>query len=34
METLNICILSDSLGNTAEHVAKAAVAQFKDNDIQ
>ncbi|MBF1050603.1 MAG: kinase/pyrophosphorylase [Peptostreptococcaceae bacterium] len=33
METLNICILSDSLGNTAEHVAKAAVAQFKDNDF-
>lgn len=33
METLNICILSDSLGNTAEHVAKAAVAQFKNNNF-
>ncbi|EHL10670.1 pyruvate, water dikinase regulatory protein [Peptoanaerobacter stomatis] len=31
MDTLNIFILSDSLGNTAEHVAKAAMSQFEAN---
>lgn len=29
MENLDIFILSDSLGNTAEHICKAAVAQFE-----
>lgn len=33
MNELIIYILSDSLGNTAEHVAKAAIAQFKDGDF-
>lgn len=33
MNTLNIYILSDSIGNTAEHVAKAAIAQFEINDF-
>ena len=33
MKALNIYILSDSIGNTAEHVAKAAIAQFEINDF-
>ncbi|WP_455089463.1 pyruvate, water dikinase regulatory protein [Peptoanaerobacter stomatis] len=33
MDTLNIFILSDSLGNTAEHVVKAAMSQFETNDF-
>ncbi|MGP1489320.1 MAG: pyruvate, water dikinase regulatory protein [Peptoanaerobacter stomatis] len=33
MDTLNIFILSDSLGNTAEHVVKAAMSQFEANDF-
>lgn len=33
MKTVTIHILSDSLGNTAEHIAKAATAQFEVNKI-
>lgn len=33
MDALNIFILSDSLGNTAEHVVKAAMSQFEANDF-
>lgn len=33
MKNVNVFILSDSLGNTAETVAKAALAQFETNDF-
>lgn len=34
MNSLDIFILSDSLGNTAEHICKAAVAQFETLDYK